>query len=119
MWITASDHITMWIAMSYRPHLPGPRPPWGSNRRPSRNLLASNDGRIVGNEQRNPRCMSAAGGQQFVDRTPAAVRPFCSAGGLRRKGQVSPECRRRRRVGRGAAAGYNADSHSLFRSVHP
>ena len=44
--------------------------------RPSRNLLASNDGRIVGNEQRNPRCMSTAGGQQFVDRTPAAVRPF-------------------------------------------
>ena len=24
MWITASDHITMWIAMSYRPHLHGP-----------------------------------------------------------------------------------------------
>ena len=23
MWITASDHITMWIAMSYRPHLHG------------------------------------------------------------------------------------------------
>ena len=55
--------------MSYRPHLPGPRPPWGSNRRPSRNLLVSNDGRIVGNEQRNLPGKSTAGGQKFVRRT--------------------------------------------------
>ena len=41
----------------------------GPNRRPSRNLLASNDGRMVGNEQRNLFGMSAAGGQQFVRRT--------------------------------------------------
>ena len=70
MWITASAHITMWIAMSCRPHLPGPRPPWGSNRRPSRNLLASNDGRIVCSRQRNLPGKSTAGGQQFVRRTP-------------------------------------------------
>ena len=69
MWITASAHITMWIATSYRPHLPGPRPPWGSNRRPSRNLLASNDGRMVCNRQRNLPGKSHRGRGQFVRRT--------------------------------------------------
>ena len=40
------------------------------NRRPSWNLLASDDGRIVGNEQRNLPGKSTAGGQKFVRRTP-------------------------------------------------
>ena len=57
-----SAALVMWIAMSCRPHLPGRWPPWDSNRRPSRNLLASNDGRIVGNEQRNLPGTSTAGG---------------------------------------------------------
>ena len=110
MWITASDHITMWIATSYRPHLPGPRPPWGSNRRPSRNLLASNDGRMVCNRQRNLPGKSTAGGDSSSAAPPAAVGPFYVPCPWEHKGQVSPKCRRR--VGRGAAAGYNGDSHS-------
>ena len=86
--------------MSYRPHLPGLCPTWGSNRRPSRKLLASYAGRMVCNEQRDLCGLTAA------------VKPLYSAGGLRRKGQVSPKCRRRLPGGRGAAAGYNTDSHS-------
>ena len=81
--------------MSYRPHLPGPRPPWGSNRRPSRNLLASNDGRMVCNRQRNLPGKSTAGGDSSSAAPPAAVGPFYVPCPWEHKGQVSPKCRRR------------------------